>query len=306
MKKDDSFNRTLGILDKFKYFLGAWLLSQLFVDSVYKFLVIMHHKRIVTLPESFTGVELIWGNGLGLNILKTIILVFAAILFSITYYYLCRKVKASDKVSVSFANAFLTVFSFTVIYIFITAFSSGDYTMRDTLHMVLTNIGENPFTATFVILDLILVGIVTFSAATIAKNYVSDLPEERGKLLGIKWYHFIWLAPAIGTYIQAFLGLIYLSLHIIDQALSKFNFFSFFFSSDNSGTGTNLVALLTSLVFMYIVAVGIFNLILVQRNALLTESQMPLFKKIGISLVIALVIPALLIIFTFIGNNQSV
>ncbi len=77
----------------------------------------------------------------------------------------------------------------------------------------------------FIVFQFIGAGVLTFVGINTGQKLVGKFEEDdKGKLLGIwKWYHYIWLSPAISIYIQSFLFLIYLTIPAIRTFFANFN-----------------------------------------------------------------------------------
>lgn len=307
----DSFNKTLDFNKKFIYFISAWALIEVVViDAVYKFINILNNQQSIHLPKNFDPSNVLWGESILLNLLKVVVVGVFAFIFGITYSYLARKVLESDKASISVANAIFGVLGTFLIILFtlwaIAIFRHQDFQIRYYLSQVIFAIRSSAIYTGFLLAQILVVGISSFIGLTVGQNLVENLNiENKGRLFGIKWYHFFWLWLSISIYVQALLWLIYFTLHTFMQFIHQFKFIELFgATTSSSGQDSNsFTALSTSLIFVYIIAVIIVYLMKYQREILSGDTKVNTFIKIFASIGISFVIPAMLLIYTVIGSS---
>lgn len=311
---EDSFNRTLDFNKKLKYFLGAWALTEIvLLDAVYKLIQGLQHRNIIHISFDFDPSQVFWGNSVTLNIIKVVLLSVFAVLFGIVYSYLARKVTESDKANLSLLNAVFSVFgTILILLLFVwiaSLFSSSGAQIHDTIVEIVQTIRKTQLYSIFIIIQFLAVGIFSYIGFVIGGKLTEGLDEEQsGRLLGIKWYHYLWLWPAISIYSQAFLYLIYLTLHALRVFLSRFKWWELFgatSSSQDAGSQNSFQGLIITLVFLYIVAAIILNIIKLQRDILSGDRKMNILLKVIVSIIVAFIVPILLSIFTIVGSSNA-
>ena len=157
----------------------------------------------------------------------------------------------------------------------------------------------------FIVFQFIGAGVLTFVGINTGQKLVGKFEEDdKGKLLGIKWYHYIWLSPAISIYVQSFLFLIYLTIPAIGAFFANFNWGDLLGGNTDSTHNNSVSSLIWSFAFLYLIAVVIFYLIKLQRDVLAGKTKMHTVFKVLISIAVSLIIPILLITFTAIGDNN--
>jgi len=307
----DSFNRTLDFNTKFKYFIAAWALIELvLIDAVYKFINILNNQKIIHLPKDFDPSTIYWSEDLPLNLLKIIIVCIFAFIFGVTYSYLARKVLEKDKASISVANSIAAVFGTYILLVLILAliqlFTQNDYQIHDSFVSTITAIRESTLYTFVLLAQLIGAGIFSFIGLTYGQSKVEHIDEEgKGRLLGIKWYHYLWLWFGVSIYLQALLWLCYWTVHTIALFIHQFRV------SDVVGTAVegqdshnSISTLLGGLFVVYIIAVIIFYLLSYQRDILSGEKKVNILLKVGTSILVAFIIPVLLVMYTAIGASD--
>lgn len=301
----DTFNRSLDFNAKLKYFIACYLLVWLVLqDAIGKFITILNNRGVVNLGQDFSPSGLFWTDEPLWNIVKLAIICGLAFVFGIAYSYMARKIRASDKVTISMVNAIAGIFGYVLILFAIIAIFRN-YALHDSFVYMRDIIRQDSFYMAFIIFQLIGAGLLTFAGINVGQKLVDRLEEDdKGKLLGIKWYHYIWLSPAISIYVRSFLFLIYLTIPAIGTFFSNFHWGDLL-GGNTDGTQNNSVSsLVWSFAFLYFVAVVIFYLIKLQRDVLAGKAKMHAAFKVLISIVVSLVIPILLIMFTAIGDNS--
>src|SRR5947209_7219795 len=154
----DTFNRTLDFNAKFKYFAAAWLLVEVvLVDAIGKFILILKNQNIIHLDKGFDPSQIIWSDKLFWNIIKLIIVCLSAFVFGVAYTYLARKVRESDKASISLINSVVSVFGWFAIIYFATWLSNHSEAHNSLIYVTQT-IKENHFYSFIIILQLIGAG----------------------------------------------------------------------------------------------------------------------------------------------------
>ena len=309
--RQDSFNRTLDFNTKLKYFIAAWALVEVvLIDAVYKFINVLNNQRIVHLPKGFDPSNVLWGDSVALNSLKLVIVCSFAFLFGITYTYLSRKVLEKDKASISIANAIFAVLGTFIVIILtiwgIAVFQHQDTQIHESIVTVVDAIRGSALIMGFLFAQIVGAGIFSFVGLSVGQKMVKNLNEEdKGRLLGIKWYHYLWLWIAISVYVQALLWLVYSTLHTIMLFIHHFRFADVIGASTGDQSSNNSFASLGyGLLFIYFIAIIIFYLMNYQREILSGERDENIVIKIGSSLVVAVVIPVLLVLYTAVGTSN--
>lgn len=298
----DIFNRSLTTNQKIMYFFGAWLLACFVLfDAVSKFIDTLGYLNVIILPENFTFLSFAFSEGFLLNILKIAVLLLSSVGFGILYTYLARRINLSDKVSLSISNALLYVLTFPLIVLFIAAQTSeGRYTALELIRYTLSYVIETPELLFGVIVQLLILIVGTFIGFVIGRKITLGLPEERGKLIGVKWFHYVWLTPAISVYAQSLLFLIYLSVKIAVEFLAHFNPIESIGRSDTNES--SIQGLILAVAIYYGIGYLILQLGRLQLKVLVKKSPYKIWKRVGISLLFGFIIPAMILLFTVVGN----
>lgn len=157
----------------------------------------------------------------------------------------------------------------------------------------------------FIVAQLIGTGFFTYLGLNQGQKMTKHLPEdEKGKLLGIKWYHYIWLWISISVYVQALLFLIYLTLHSLRVFLSQFHWWELFGGTSGNNSSNSLMSLGETIIFYYLIAAVIFSIIKYEREVLSGEKNLNIFVKIIVSIIVGGAIPFLLVAFTALGYGH--
>lgn len=301
----DTFNRSLDFNAKLKYFVACFLLVWLVLqDAIGKFMLILNNRNVISLGEDFNPSGIFWTDQPLWNIVKVLIVCVLAFLFGVAYSYMARKIRASDKVTISMVNAIAGIFGYILIIFAVIAIFRNDV-LYDSFVGIRDIIRQDKFYMAFIIFQLVGAGLLTFVGINTGQKLVEKLAEDdKGKLLGIKWYHYIWLSPAISIYVQSFLFLIYLTVPAIGTFFANFSWGDLLGGNTDNTQNNSVSSLIWSFAFLYFVAVIIFYLIKLQRDILAGSAKMHAVFKVLISILVSLVIPILLIMFTAIGDNN--
>ncbi len=305
---NDHFNRTLSFNTKLKYFIAAWLLIEVvLIDAVYKFILALNNRNIIHFGEDFDTYQLVWGDSIIFNLIRLVILCLFAVLFGITYSYLARKVRESDKAAISLANGFFAVFGtfiLTIVLVWIIAlFTHSSPPISEMFQELSNGLKSSTFISTMMIIQFISTSICSFIGLNIGQRLIADsVDEEKGRLLGIKWYHYLWLWYAIGIYAQSLLFLVYLTLHSIRIFLDEFNIGDIFGGKSGENQSNSLDTLGGALILYYFVAIIVVYLVRTQQEILSGKSEIHAAWKIIISIFVAFIIPVLLLMFTIVGD----
>lgn len=301
----DTFNRSLDFNAKLKYFIACYLLVWLVLqDAIGKFITILNNRGVIDLGQDFNSSGLFWTDEPLWNIVKLAITCGLAFLFGVAYSYMARKIRASDKVTISMLNAIAGIFGYVLILFAVIAIFRND-ALHDSFVYMRDIIRQDSFYMAFIIFQLIGAGVLTLVGINTGQKLIDKLEEDdKGKLLGIKWYHYIWLSPAISIYIQSFLFLIYLTIPAIGTFFANFNWGDLLGGSTDGAQNNSVSSLVWSFAFLYFIAVVIFYLIKLQRDILAGKTKMHAVFKVLISILVSLIIPILLITFTAIGDNN--
>lgn len=301
----DTFNRSLDFNAKLKYFVACFLLVWLVLqDAIGKFMLILNNRNVIKLGEDFNPSGIFWTEQPLWNIVKLFIVCALAFMFGVAYSYMARKIRASDRVTISMINAIAGIFGYLLIIFAVVAIFRHD-ALRDSFVYTRDTIRENSFYMAFIVLQLIGVGVLTFVGINTGQKLIEGIEEDdKGKLLGIKWYHYIWLSPAISIYIQSFLFLIYLTVPAIGTFFANFHWADLLGGNTDNTQNNSVSSLVWSFAFLYFLAIIIFYLIKLQRDILSNKTKIHVVFKVLISILVALIIPFLLIMFTAIGDNN--
>ncbi len=299
----DTFNRSLDFNAKLKYFVACYLLVWLVLqDAIGKFMTILNNRKVIDLGQDFNANGIFWTDQPLWNIAKLVIVCTLAFLFGVAYSYMARKIRESDKVTISMFNAIAGIFGYLLIIFAVIAIFRHD-ALHDSFVYIRDTIRENSFYMAFIVLQLIGAGLLTFVGINTGQKLIDKLEEDdKGKLLGIKWYHYIWLSPAISIYVQSFLFLIYLTIPAIGTFFANFSWGDLLGGESVDGQNNSVSSLVWSFAFLYFIAVVIFYLIKLQRDILAGKTKMHAVFKVLISILVSLIIPFLLIMFTAIGD----
>lgn len=301
----DTFNRSLDFNAKLKYFIACYLLVWFILqDAIGKFITILNNRGVVNLGKDFNPSGLFWGDEPLWNIIKLALVCGLAFLFGIAYSYMARKIRASDKVTISMFSAITGVFGYILFAFLVIAIFRNDI-LHDSFVGAREIIRQDSFYMIFVILQLVGVGLLTYVGINTGQKLIDKLAEDdKGKLFGIKWYHYIWLSPAISIYIQSFLFLAYMTIPMLATFFSHFQWSDLLGANTDENQNNSINTLLWSVGFLYMIAVVIFYLITLQRDILANKREMHTALKVLISILVSLIIPILLIFFTAIGDNS--
>lgn len=302
-------------MGKLRRFVSSWLLVEVvLIGAVFNFLEQLNEKGILGMGDEFTTSQLYWGEGIGMNIFRLIIVVAFAGIFGFLYGYLSRRViSLSEKIIVNTINAFLAVFgTFFVIFLVLAIFQPEvTEEFNSSLGIILHTFTASSFYFTFLILNLIgsfVAGLYCMDAgsATINDPYYTMDREKNGTLLDIKWYHFLWLWIPIGFYGQIALNLIYATGYTLITFLKNVHWFDFLggtvVSEDGTASQNSLDVAWGKLIAIYFAAVIIYYLLAYLREVLAGEKEMRIAVKILVSVGIGVIIPFLLAWFTVLGG----
>lgn len=306
---------TQSLAGKFGRFISAWLLAEVvLIGAVFNFLERLNQKGILGMGDDFVTSQLYWGAGIGMNIFRLVIVIVFAGAFGLLYGYLSKRVAStSEKIIVNTINALLAVFgTFFVMLLALAIFQPGAFgEINNSLGEILYLFTASPFYLTFLILNLagsFAAGFyfVDIGSKIIGNPYHTMDREKSGTLLGIKWYHYLWLWMPIGFYGQVALNLIYATGHTLITFVRNVHWFDFLGGvvvSENGTTSQNSLDIAWGkLIGIYIAAVIIYYLLAYLREVLAGEKQMHIALKILVSVGIGVVIPFLLLWFTALGG----
>lgn len=301
----DTFNRSLDFNSKLKYFLACYLLVWVVLqDAIGKFLIILNNREVINIYKGFDPAALFWTDQPLWNIVKLAIICVLAFMFGVAYSYMARKIRKSEKVTISMFNAISGVFGYLLISFAIVAIFKND-TLHYSFMYIREAFKQNNFFVIFIALQVIGVGVLTYVGINTGQMLIDKLNEdEKGRLLGVKWYHYIWLSPAISIYIQSFLYLAYMTVRAIGIFFKNFKWDEVSEGAARSGGSNSINSLVWGIFFIYLIAVVIFYLIMLQRDILANKVKMHAVFKVLISISVSAIIPILLAMFTVIGYNH--
>jgi len=303
------------VIGKFGIFISSWLLAEIVaLGAVFNFLDRLNEKGILGMGDGFATSQLYWGDGIGMNIFRLVIVIIFAGLFGFIYGYLSKKVvSTSEKIIANTINAILSMFG-TLIIVFLIAsiFLHGEIEeVNNGLSTILYTFTATPLYIIFLLLNLIGSFAAGFYFIDLGSKVVSNpninIDKKRGStFLGIKWYHYLWLWLPIGFYSQVALNLIYATGHALVTFIKNVHWFDFLGGtvvSENGVSAQNSIDIAWGkLIVIYFSALIIYYLIAYLRVVLAGEKKMHIAFKILVSLGIGVIIPLLLLWFTALGG----
>lgn len=285
-------------------FIAAWALSEIvLIGAIQNFVDNLNKQGVISLGDNFTPTQVFWGDGIGLNLLRLVVLTLFAGVFGILYGYFVREVKERERLVVSVANTILAVFG-TLIFLMM-AYSVGNGGLGVDLSVLIGSLASSIFSSTlystFIILQLVLAFAATYyslgyGVALINNSNTNSFDEKNmDTLLGIKWYHYLWLWIPIGFYGQMFIRLIYIVGKVVIGAIGGLKWFDFLgMGAENNSLSTIWGSIMVGIIIAAIAA----SLLTYLREILSGERAMHPALKVIVSIVIGLVIPICLILFT--------
>jgi hypothetical protein len=216
IKKKRSENIDYSFQSKMQRFLIAALLTEgtagIAIDIFFQN---RYFNGIPGLGPNFQSPSLIWGNSIGWNGLHFFILIFISGIFGFLFGYMSRKVSMDDKVLFGTLFVFFHFFFLGIILLIADIIYQGYWTNLDGMvSEIIHEANSSRVIVLFLILDCL--GMV-FSAIFFMKkgrkiarnsNDIAD-KNKKGKFLGIKLYHYIWLCIPIIFYSQVILNFLY-------------------------------------------------------------------------------------------------
>ena len=300
---------------KFGRFVSSWLLAEVvLIGAVFNFLERLNEKGILGMGDEFTTSQLYWGDGIGMNIFRLVIVVVFAGVFGLLYGYLSKRVvSTSEKIIANTINSLLAVFgTFFVMILALAIFQPGVIgEINNSFGQILYTFTASPFYLVFLVLNLVgsfAAGFyfVELGGKIISNPYHTMDREKNATLLGIKWYHYLWLWMPIGFYGQVALNLIYATGHTLITFIKNVHWFDFLggvvVSEDGATSQNSLDIAWGKLIGIYIAAVIIYYLLVYLREVLAGGKKMHIVLKILVSVGIGVVIPFLLLWFTALGG----
>jgi hypothetical protein len=288
----------------FKVFISAWLLAEIVLSGVVlNFVGRLNDRGLVDLGENFQGTQLFWGDGLFMNIVHLVIgIVFAGIFGFLFGYLIKREVKVIEKVVVSALNTILAIFASSILIIIVLAFMGGlsRSEIFSVIPLFIASVTDEPFYLIFFLLNL--VGIFWASYFYIDKGvsalkntpYPADA-ESSGTLLGVKWYHYLWLWIPIGFYGQYILSFIFGIFKVVIGFFQSVQWFEFL---GVTTTGKDSIgSTYWGIVLLFIFAYYIILLLEYLRTVLADEKVMSKSKKTLTALGLGIVLPIVLVFF---------
>lgn len=301
------------ITNKLRRFLGAWLLAEIaLVEPIYHFFDNLNTKGILGLGDNFSSWQIYWGDGFGLNIIKSIIIISAAGAFGFLYGYLSKKVSMSEKIIVntvnSLLNVFFSIFILFAIILLIQPASTDE--IDEGMTWIFSFFSNSPLFLSFLIFQLVGSFIasflmIDFGAKVINNPYHNMDKERQGTLLNIAWYHYLWLWIPISLYGQLFLSLIYLAGHTLITFVRNVHWYEFLgasVSSEGSAEKNNVDIAWGKLVIIIIAAAISFNLLVFLKEVLSGERKIHWALKFLSAFGIGIVIPFVMLFFSFLTS----
>lgn len=296
--------------NKIRHFIAAWLLAELvLIEPIYHFFEDLNTKGILGLGDNFSSWQSYWGDGIGLNILKTIIIISMAGVFGFLYGYLSKRVSMSEKIIVNTINCLLGVFFFVfvlIIIILITGQTSSNE-IDEGISFVLSFFSNSPLYLSFLVLQLVGSFIAGFLMIGIGMKVINspyhNMDKARqGTLFDISWYHYLWLWLPISLYGQLLLNLIYLSGHTLITFVRNVRWYEFLGASVSSegNNEKNSIDIAWGKLIIIAIAVSIsFNLLVYLKEVLSGEKRIHWALKVLSVVGIGIVIPFAMLFFSY-------
>ena len=292
------------IFSKSKRFLAAILLADWVIgNAIYVFIQNLNNKGLLGLGSDFQANYLIWGDTVWLNLLHVFILALIAGLFGFIFGYLSRRTSLSDKLIFTTLYVFIRFLFLALFSIIIeTFFQNYSANFNNLLSEALYMMTSSAFNLIFIILGHLVMFASAFyfmklGSQIINNPYYSIDKKKNGTLLDVKWYHYLWLFIPIAFYSQIILKLIYLVGHTIITLIRNFGWTTLF-GGDDGKNGNALDVAWGSLIFIFLIAMGILYLMEYLRKILAGETSHHWLAKTLISIGIAFIIPFLIYWFT--------
>lgn len=293
--------------------LSAWLLAEVILNSAaFDFIEKLNEKGILGMGAGFKSMQLFWGDGFLMNLLRLLIVVSFAGLFGFLYGYLSKKVSASEKVIVNAINMIMAVFGTAILGLLAFALFRPEYSgeLNKSIALMLHTIFSAPFYISFILLNL--AGTFAFGyyctgigIKTINYPYHTWDKEKSGTLLDIKWYHYLWLWMPLGFYSKVAINLLYATGHTVISFFRNVRWFEFLgvsVASDGVAERSSFDMAWGNLFGIYIAAVIIYFLLSYLREVLANEKKMHWAIKILVSIGIGVALPVVLILYTVLGG----
>ena len=232
-----------------RIFISAWLLSEItLVSVVLKFVERLNQLGYLGLGDGFSGNQIFWGDGILANCFHIVVIMTFAWVFGFLYGYLIkRKVGVIEKTLVSVANTVFAIFGEVIITVLIVGIA-GRISSWDlgTIPGILDTIFSQPFYATFFIINVVGCYLASYFSIEKGREAIEDTPyqidheENSGTLMGIKWYHYLWLWIPIGLYGELFTSILYGFFKVILNFFHSIHWLEFLgvTTSGNSTIGT--------------------------------------------------------------------
>lgn len=289
------------IWSKIKRFFAALLLANaVFGNAIRVFIERLNNKGLLGLGTDFSASDLIWGDSVWLNILHLIITGIIAGFFGFLFGYLSRRTSLSDRIiftTLYVGMGFILLAFFSILIDWFAPSIASDFNFI--ISAGFYSMASSTFNLTFVLLNYIIMFASSMFFMQIGSNVISDPyyttdKSEKGTLLDIKWYHYIWLSIPLTFYSQVILNLIYAIGHTIVTLISDFKWSTIFGVGDE-----NAIDLAWGKLFWIVIgAVIVFYLLGYLRQILIGETNHHWAVKILIALGISIVLPILIVMFT--------
>jgi hypothetical protein len=287
------------IFSKFKFFFAATFLGKFFlVGGINDFIYDLNAKGLLGLGYEFIPQDWIWGNTVWLNIIHTLILSLSAGLFGFFLsYFLCR-ISTTQKII------------FSTLYVFMGFFLIFLETFFEETSIVFNNIiGEGFHRISYSVFNIIFM-IIGYTSQLVSSIYFMNIGEsvinnpkytidksDKGTLLDIKWYHYLWLWFPIAFYTRLILNMIYKLSHTVVVLVQNFKLSTVFGVSDGE-KGNALDVAWGGFVLSTLVSAIVIFLMFFLRDVLIDKTQYRHWlKKTLISIIIGVIIPLLILWF---------
>jgi len=287
-----SFVKKLGIFI-FAVFLSEFVLWDYFLN----FINTLNQNGTLNMGSSFSPVQIFWGDGIWMNIFRlTIAIVFAGVC-GLIYGYLRRDETRSEKIWVAAANTIISIFGLLIAIMLMGAIL-GKLSLSDvqsSFSAISATIFGSAFYVTFLFLNIVCIFSATFFMIDVGNEAISETPyaidrKDASTLLGIKWYHYLWLWLTIGIYEQFILSFLSGILGIIInffRTVRWFNFFGVYTSGSANPISISYWGIVIDIILIYCTTLLLEYL----RKILSGEKPMKIGMKILASVGIGIILP---------------
>ena len=293
------------IFSKIKYFVFASFVSSSYIlKGIYGFIDNLNKKGLLGLGSDFKTFSVIWGDTVLLNIIHTLILIINAGLFGFILGYLLRRISLTQKIIFSTLYVFMGFIIIGLVSIIIDNFFSNASMMFDKLiGEFFYEISYSSFNITFFVIGYISQFLFAIYFMYKGESFINNPnyyidKSKKGTFLDVKWYHFLWLWIPTAFYTTVVLNMFYNLIHTIVTLFQNFKWSTIFGISDGD-KGNALDIAWGGIGLSVLVSSAVVFLMLFLIEVLSDKTQYSRwFEKTIISIVISIVIPVLIFLYT--------